>query len=206
MKRKILAWFGLLYVSAFVVASWAACAAGYFGFCDGTSALALEDGYTFWTGTDSPVVNLTGSIDAIEFLGYNNGLAASHYRLAVYNSTGTNLICQGSAAKDLATSETSEIWRGHGSGELSGTCAVSSGSTYIVALTAEHAGVHIKRLSGQASGINKYASSALYTSGFPDSLPSGSNSVSERCMRFHVTEESPSSTIRKKRMLTLGVG
>lgn len=137
----------------------------YFGATATTSGVAATAARTYFNynlkyqaTTPGPIVELSAYVKS-------NGGTPGNMRLALYNSDRTVKICEGSA--EVLVSSTTAAWVAHTG--LTGTCSVSTGVDYTLALTVDSADVYYYYATG-TTGDWGYISSADYTGGFPEPL------------------------------------
>lgn len=158
----------------------------YFG-CQTGSSLQYIGPWTAWTGVGYACPG-SGLQNVIE-LSMNCYIYSGSptIRLAIYNSAGTTLIGQGSAA--VTVTGASLTYQGHMTGAQCNNMQLTGGTTYLLVATIKTATqVAFGYDAAYPGGTTSYIQSGDYTGGFPGSItPTNTGSPYENQIRCGVT-------------------
>lgn len=151
--------------------------ATYFGLCDsagnpsGAAAANTGGAETDWNGTQAYTCPGSGSQTIVEISADVKNVTNYNIRLAIYDTAGTTLIAQGTAA--VAVSGAADSWQGHltQANITPNPASLTGGTNYLIVVSASGDMQTNHALSG-ASGIGQFAA-ADETAGYPASLPAG---------------------------------
>jgi hypothetical protein len=113
-------------------------------------------------------------------------------RLGIYNSDGTTLIGQGSAA--VTVTGASDTWQGHMTAAQCSNMQLTGGSVYLLIATMDATGIRYGYSTPDS--VNASYRGNDYTAGFPASITQGgSSSDAEPCIRCDVNPASIQESI-----------
>jgi len=135
---------------------------------------------TMWTLFTAPISGQIGELSAKLW----NWTGTTTVRLAVYDSTGTTLICQGSASVTV-TGASPGSWFGHltQADMTPNTASLVGGTTYLLVFSGTNLGLRYDSTTGD-SPDTQFNLISYAAGGFPVSLPSptsAGNTYSVRC-------------------------
>lgn len=169
--------------------------ATYFGLCDsagnpsGAAAANSGSAETDWNGTQTYTCPGSGSQTIVEMSADLKNVTNYNIRLAVYDTAGTTLIAQGTAA--VAVSGAADSWQGHlTQADITPNPATLTGGTnYLIVVSAsgDMQTNHALSGSGQFAAVDE-------TAGYPASLPAGTGSSVLFPVRVGVSAAGDTST------------
>lgn len=186
--RKILAVCWLLFAIPCVAQT-------YFGQQD-TSSNATAAAGIRWNVSIYYQSSIAGTVTSLE--AYLDATAGTgQFRIGLYDSAGTTLICEGNAA---TTTSTTEGWQTNAS--PTGACSVATGTNYTLAITFSSNDIKYFYLTGETT--NWATNTTDYTAGMPASLPTVTPSNRNLAIRIGVTATSPPAS--SSSLMLMGVG
>ncbi len=187
----------LLLILLFILFAGPVWAQTYFGeqTITGTLRNMYDETWIYKNITHSTPAGGTWQVVAIEAY-VKQSEAGKNIRLAIYD-TSKNLVCQGSAAVTVVSS--TGAWEGHvGVSNISpNPCNLSASTAYKLAATGD-TNAYVNDVDTGSSGDMEEIGTN-YTSGFPASMGSGSDSTRKLTIRVQIQSG-------KKRLTLLGVG